>query len=404
MVEMEVLVRYKKKLELCLKDRDQEKLCTDLLRHKVITKDVHQRFSSLNSDRKHLESEVKVRYLLQQVCDRVKGEGKLFYRLIQVLSRFEGLEGVCGAIREEREGRKASIGARAMRDIRLAEEDIEKLVCILVSGSHMWEEIGIALGLPKHVRVQCANGSSFVRLTNIITEWISGGYDQAKSPTLYSLWEVLACVVGLGEVAQKLRAYEQSKCSLSVLKETGSSNTQLAKDTSSLLEVQDGSSTALEVSYQSYDTQVADGYSTLLEVETASNGNESYQWYKDGQPLFDGADCSGVCTNMLYINIASQVTEGKYCCCVSNGSETVCSDEINLTVIYPPEKMSLMKHYSLMEREVPEDSWPPVSNTTFINLVLVKHKPMSKCDYYSVRGDMDDILEEQRISYICRGF
>ena len=234
-------------------------------------------------------------------------------------------------------------------------------------------------------------------MTNIITEWISGGYDQAKSPTLYSLWEVLACVVGLGEVAQKLLAYEQSKCSSPVLEETGSSNSQLAKDTASLLAVQGGSSAALEVSYQSYDTQVADGYSTLLEVEMESTGSETYQWCKDGQPLLDGADYSGVCSNMLYINTASQGAEGKYSCRVSNGSETACSDEIILTVIYPPEEKSLMKHYSLMEREIPENSWPPVSNTTFINVVLVKQKPMSKCDYYTVRGDMDDILESKEL-------
>ena len=52
-------------------------------------------------------------------------------------------------MREESEGRKASIGARAMRDVCLAEEDIEKLVCVLVSGSYMWEEIWHSTGPSK---------------------------------------------------------------------------------------------------------------------------------------------------------------------------------------------------------------------------------------------------------------
>ena len=68
-----------------------------------------------------------------------------------------------------------------------------------------------------------------------------------------------------------------------------------------------------------------------------------------------------------------------------------------MTVIYPPEKEHLRKLYSLMESEVPKDSWPPVGNSTFINLVLIKRSPISRCDYYTFRGDMDDILESKEV-------
>ena len=147
-------------------------------------------------------------------------------------------------------------------------------------------------------------------------------------------------------------------------------------------------------------TAVAEGKSTLLEVQVGSSGCESYQWSKDGQPLLDGADFSGMSSNMLYIDRASKGTEGKYSCCVSNGSETVCSDEINLMVIYPPEKKHLIKLYSLMKSEVPIDSWPPVGNSTFINLVLIKQSRISRRYYHTVRGDMDDILEsKERVEY-----
>ena len=154
---------------------------------------------------------------------------------------------------------------------------------------------------------------------------------------------------------------------------------------------------APEVHYQSCDTEAAESRSTLMKVQVSSSGYESYQWSKDGQPLLDGADFSGVSNNILYINKASKGSEGKYSCCVSNGSETVCSDEINLMVIYPPEKEHLIKLYSLMESEVPKDSWPPVGNSTFINLVLIKQSPISRCDYYTVRGDMDDILVSKEV-------
>ena len=154
---------------------------------------------------------------------------------------------------------------------------------------------------------------------------------------------------------------------------------------------------APEVHYQSCDTEVAESRSTLLEVQVSSSGCESYQWRTNGQPLLDGADFSGVSSNILYINRASQGTEGKYSRCVSNGSKTVCSDEINLMVIYPPEKEHLIKLYSLMESEVPIDSWPPVGNSTFINLVLIKQSRNSRCDYDTVHGDMDDILESKEV-------
>ena len=66
-------------------------------------------------------------------------------------------------------------------------------------------------------------------------------------------------------------------------------------------------------------------------------------------------------------------------------------------VIYLPEKEHLIKLYSLMESEVPIDSWPPVGNSSYINLVLIKQSPISRCDYYTVRGDMDDILESKKV-------
>ena len=363
---LQVLLQHKVNLESSLEEEeDLLKLTSELLKYRVISKEIHNKYASLDQD--HLETDVKVRYLLQQVCERVRKDNNAYDKLLRVLSRLGGgVKGVCEAMRKELErveGGKASSGAEVGNEMQLVQEDILNLVEFLVPGSHFWDAIGIALNLPKHKRDDCGEGKNNVnRLSNILTTWILGDYDGARPATLNSLRKALTSkIVGLGDVARKLLTYKRSLDPLPVTKKPRLSF-------------------ATEINYQSYDSEVAEGKSTLLEVQVISNGCESYQWRKDGQPLLDGADFSGVCSNMLYINRASQGTEGKYCCCVSNGSETVCSDEMNLVVIYPPEKEHLIKLYSLMESEVLKDSWPPVGNSTFINLVLIKQKPMNRRD------------------------
>ena len=374
-----ILTVHKENLELLLIKTDVVKLSVELFRHKVITRELKDKLASLDND--HLEPDIKLRYLLQQVCERVREDDKVYDRLVKALSKLGGgVKDVCEAMKKELEGGKASGGAEAGPDQNLYECDISHLTEMLVSGSHMWDAIGIALNLPKHKRDDCGEGKNNAnKLSNILTTWILGDYEGARTASLGTLRSALGSeTVGLGKLAKKLCKMEGSMECLPVQREIYLAN-------------------APEVNYQSCDTEVAESRSTLLEVQVSSSGGESYQWSKDGQPLLDGADVSGVSSNMLYINRASQGTEGKYSCCVSNGSETVCSDEMNLMVIYPPEKEPLIKLYSLMENEVPIDSWPPVGNSAFINLVLIKKSSVSICDYNTVRGDMDDILESKEV-------
>ena len=377
-----VLKEHIKRLESSLEQTDLLKVSLKLLEWKIISKDVKNKFVSLDHD--HLDPDRKVRYLLQQVSESVREDDKVYDRLVGVLTRLGGgVKDVCEAMRKELdrpEGGKVSGGAEEGPDQNLYESDISHLTEMLVSGSHMWDAIGIALNLPKHKRDDCGEGKNNAnRLSNILITWILGDYEGARPASLGTLRSALDSeTVGLGKLAKKLRKMEGSTECLPVKREIFLAN-------------------APELHYQSCDTEVAESRSTLLEVQVSSSGYESYQWSKDGQPLLDGADFSGVSSNILYINKSSHGSEGKYSCCVSNGSETVCSDEVNLMVIYPPEKEHLMELYPLMEREVPKDSWPPVGNSTFINLVLIKQKPISRCDYYTVRGDMDNILESKEV-------
>ena len=378
-----VLKEHIERLESSLEQTNLVKVSMKLLESKIISKDVKDKFVSLDQD--YLDQDRKVRYLLQQVCERVREDDQVYDRLVRVLTRLGGgVKDVCEGMRKELDridGGKASDGAEG--GVCLTDRDISGLVELLVTDRHKWEEISVALALPECVRFECRNlGSNPLKVTMVLREWISGSYKNAKSATLENLREALSSeIVGLHNISLRLLTFDKSVDPLPEAKTTHSSINP-------------------QIHLQSCDTEVAEGKSTLLEVQVSSSGYESYQWSKDGQPLLDGADFSGVSSNILYIDRASQGTEGKYSCCVSNGSETVCSDEINLMVIYPPEKERLIKLYSLIESEVPKDSWPPVGISTFINLVLIKQSPISRCYYYTVRGDMDDILEsKERVEY-----
>ena len=586
-----ILREYKERLEYSLEDADHVKFSLKLVQSKIISKDVKDNFDCL--DRAHLEADIKVRYLLQQVCERVREDDKVYDRLVRkVLSTLGGsVKDVCEAMRKELdrvEGGKASGGAEG--GVCLTEKDVPYLVKLLVSGSHRWELIGIALGVPEYVRDECRDRrDNPSKLSHILTAWISGSYDGARPATVGVLREALSSeVVEFRKLVQYLSEFNtpvetSTETRLQLLEslpqiECQSYDTEVAEGKSTLLEVQvsssgcesyqwskngqplldgadfsgvssnilyiDRASQSTEGKYSCcvstgsetvcsdeinlmviklsieevdlvklldcllnsevisrciynkftsldqihlepdikvryllqqvcervreddkvYDrlvrvpsklhgilrdlcdimrkrvdrdregkdiyvgttycslleleisinpvpttnracsnidpemyTKVAECKSTLLEVQVSSNGCESYKWSKNDQLLLDGADFSGVSSNILYINRASQGTEGKYSCCVSNGSETVCSDEINLMVTYPPEKKRLIKLYSLMESDVPRDSWPPVGNSTFINLVLIKQSHISRRDYYTVHGDVDDILVSKEV-------
>ena len=225
-----------------------------------------------------------MRYLLQQVCERVREEDKVYDRLVRVLIRLGGgVKDVCEAMRKELdrvEGGKASGGSEG--GVCLTEKDVPDFVKLLVSGSHRWEAIGIALGIPEYVRDECScHRDNPSKLSNILTAWISGSYDGARPATEDVLREALSSeVVMLPKLVQYLNHVETSTA------------TRLPSLES-----------LPQIECQSYDTEVAEGKSTLLEVQVSSSGCESYQWSKDGQPLLDGADFSGVPSNMLYISI-----------------------------------------------------------------------------------------------------
>ena len=85
--------------------------------------------------------------------------------------------------------------------------------------------------------------------------------------------------------------------------------------------------------------------------------------------------------------------EGEYSCYTTNGKMVA---KIYLKVLFSSEKIKLLDRYAHL-KEVP-NTWPPVGASTFVELALIhndRHHVNNNYDY-SIRGDMDDILERKR--------
>ena len=178
-------------------------------------------------------------------------------------------------------------------DNLLSESDIPCLLEILVKASHKWEELGIAIGLPRHVISQYKHDRHIVALNNILHEWVTGNYKGTILATFKNLKLKLASqIVGESRVAHKFKV-------------------------------------------------------ELLASQLPASCPAKRQ-------------------------------------CVRTHSDTISS-----------EAEHLRKFYS-NQREVPRNTWPPVGTNTFISLVLIKQSGEIARNYdYSVRGDMDDIVESK---------
>ena len=265
--------------------------------------------------------------------------------------------------------------------IHLQECHVTILSKILVGASHRWQEIGIALDLPMHVLEECGNGkSNAMRLHKVLWEWITGSHG-AVPVTLQSLKVELASeIVGLRVLSKSLETKFME------------SRRQLELPVPSMPQSGD----ALEIVYQSDDTEVADGKSTLLEVLVSASQSVAYQWMKDGKSLTDDASYSGTRSNFLIIKYASKGVEGIYMCSARMGDKLKESEHINLIVNFSPTKQKLVNIY-LKQRDVPSDSWPVVGTDTYNNLAVIEPSEQSNPNHYTVRGNADDLIAKKVI-------
>ena len=381
-----LLREHRQDLEIALSGIDPMKLCNLFQQYGVVTNSLEERFGSL--DHEKLDSGRKKRYLLQHIFD--ENDQIFLCKFMEVLFSLGGhVSQLCHSLLDELRaaGHNIKISGVAgcnesMKDLYLTESHIPRVLEILTEGSHKWEEISIALGLPKHKTEECRSGTSNIsRLRNVLYMFITDNNEIPAS--LSSLKKALASdIVGLSPMALKLD-HEN-------LTHEHYSSPNVMRD---IVEVEDGKSTLLEIPVSPFDSPL------------------SYQWTKDGQVLchhdyiisdyisgkqgYYGRD-----KPILFISYADQGKEGKYKCRVIYDCKEV-NTEINLVVIYPPDKKHLLNLYSKFS-ELPESSWPPtVGNGSFINLALIRKENIGFHDSdYSVRGDMDDILgSKENVTY-----
>ena len=379
------LLKNNEELVSALVSTDLVTFSKELFKSGVIAKEAKDQFYSLDHD--HLDPGLRARYLLQHIRERVSDDVGVWQKFLGVLGRFGGKDLVSALLSEALN--KADTGktneplVTSGNNIHLQECHVTILSKILVGASHRWEEIGIALGLPMHVLEECGNGkSNAVRLHKVLCEWIAGNHGTVPV-TLQSLkLELAGEVVRLHAISESLEAKFME------------SRRQLELPVSSMPQSGD----ALEIVYQSDDTEVADGKSTLLEVQVSASQSVAYQWMKDGKPLTDDASYLGTCSNILIIKHAGKGVEGKYMCSVRMGDQLKESEHINLIVNFSPAKQKLINIY-LKERDVPPDSWPLVGIDTYINLAIIdlEHSEQSNPNHYTVRGIADDIIAEKVI-------
>ncbi len=351
-----------------------EEVANSLFSQRLITKDIHNNFFSLDPDPDHLDPALKARYLLHVALTTTNTKASQVNTLIKALSHFKEMKAVTYNLLKEINGSEAG----KPNAVNFFDEDtnivlemhVNLLAEILQEVSHKWEEIGIALNLSKSKIEECRNSfTNNLRLYNILLQW----YNDRQHPTLGALKKALKNeIVSEARVSEKFVKEFQEKIMTLVPPLTETAH-------------QKKSSFTLKPNYY----KVSDGKSTILEATSACNESEKYHWLKNGEPLCDDLKYSGVCQKFLLIKKACQGIKGNYSCSIGQ------KEQVTLKVIISLEKKNLLKFYKRIP-EINNDSWPPVGSSSFIKLALIKeNRPYNKIHDDSVRGDMDDILKEK---------
>ena len=390
---LSLLQDNEEKLIVALNGVDLMSFSNEMQIHGVISSKVRDDFASL--DHRNLDLKLQISYLLHQVLDNLKTDMSSFSMLIKAFHSFGGnvsrmgdelegslslIEGAAetSAVTQTESGRKRS---QNLDTCTLSESDVGILTEILYEASYLWEEIGIALDLSKNEREECRNTSNVVSLDNIIRKWITVGNMKKRSVSLFSLKEALsgplfANAVIVSQLEGNFFDLKWKKVCVVSKKQCLGSNLTIV---------------------QPRRTEVSYGKSALLKVQGISRNPINYEWRKDDQILVDSNNYSGTNNNILFIRSVTQDIAGQYCCRVYNDIEVKHSDIVTLTVVYSPVSEHLFAIYSHFS-ELPEDPWPPVAATEYINLAMIT-KSKSKTDKldYAIQGDLDDIIDPKKV-------
>ena len=272
-------------LRSCIERINLLDFCEELCKFRILSRQTRENFRSIDCG--NVAVKLKVRYLFNLICDKICEDKALFSVLLIVLSTYGGeIRSVYNILsREHHEGVRSMVGEAAqVQDLErcLSEGDIPDLLESLATGAHKWEEISIALKLPRNTieDIRIAAGSSVTKLYKVLHTWVSGNF--LKPVNLPVLKNVLAkSYVGLSSLADNLHSEDLLPAS------KRSHSDHSCPDS------------GIKILCQSVHAPVSYGQSTLLEVQVNScHSSVSYQWFKDGHKLSDGYN---------YINTKSSI-------------------------------------------------------------------------------------------------
>ena len=360
--------------------------CEELCKFRILSRQMRETFRSIDCERVGVK--LRVRYLLNLICDKISEDKALFSVLLIVLSSYGGeMKSFSNVLNKEHQQGTTGMVGEGTQDLErcLSEGDIPDLLESLANGAYKWEEISIALKLPLNTieDIRTAGGSTVTKLNKVLHAWVSGKF--LKPVNLPVLKNVLAkSIVGLTNLADNLH-----------LEDPFSESSKSSLDHSC-------PDSDVRILCQSVDATVSYGKSILIEVQVISGCSAvSYQWFKDGHELSDDDEnYENAKSSILLVrhtNMASKHIEGNYICQVEG---RIRSDEIPVKIHYSEIIRSLLENYKKFE-EVPKDSWPPRCTKSFVELALINRNSDNVGEYdYSVRGNMDDILKKKdKIDY-----
>ena len=389
----------------CLEAADLRRFLDDSCALGAVPQGVKKDLASL--DPEAVPRSLMVRYLLLHVYEWLEANPRLYQRWLKVLGRYVSEELLC----KVRQGYamlvspKVSAETMCLADgieegfkcgvqggVNFRERHVSILTEILVGWSVKWYQIGLSLNLPHNyldqLRTLLVIHGCEVCLSKVLHEWIVGQNEYAKPPTVESLKQALRSgLVGLGDVANQLDD-QLSKHGISL------------NDEEPLPKRPRLAAPPVEIVSQSRDITVVEGKSTLLEVqvETRDQTNISYQWLKDGLPLEEGGEFSGVTRPILHLHSTS-LTSGTYICAVRfhDGADSVSSEPIVVQISLQPLKKILVDRYC-SQPTIPTGSWPPQSSNTCINLALIKEGSINDAGEYArntIQGNLDDDMNDK---------
>ena len=155
----------------------------------------------------------------------------------------------------------------------------------------------------------------------------------------------------------------------------------------------------------SFNININEGRSALLEIRAVCSADTSVRfdwWLEDAGISRSVSQCMITnrfhCLNVaiVHVDVNSLEMEGIYKCKVKHKTYNKESQTIQLTVKTPLDdyRNKLISFHS-EQPEVPEDTWPPVSIESYINLALIKQAQITASSYHTIRGDVDDIISDK---------